>query len=120
MQHKGEKLVRVVSALITLGMAVCLVIFARELPIAMISAYAVALVACAVFVTPWPWLGNSKARFYALLGVLWTSAAVSALLGDQSMTATLYGVAAALSFWGSLTIMTAHSDSHVGQVPQAK
>ncbi len=122
MQHRSEKLVRVVSALLTLGMASCLVLFAVEnkLTVAMIAAYAVAVAACAVFATPWPWRGNSKARFYALLGVLWTSAAVSALLGDQSMTATLYGVAAALSFWGSLTIMYAHSDSHASHVPQAK
>jgi hypothetical protein len=122
MQHRGEKLVRVVSALLTLGMAGCLVLFARDnqLTAAMIAAYAVAVVACAVFATPWPWRGNSKARFYALLGVLWTSAAVSALLRDQSMTATLYGVAAALSFWSSLTIVYSHSDSHASRVPQAK
>jgi hypothetical protein len=121
-QHRGEKLVRIVSAFITLGMTGCLILFALENKItaAMIAAYAVAVVACAVFATPWPWRGNSKARFYALLGVLWTSAAVSALLSDQSMTATLYGVAAALSFWSSLTIVYSHADSHAGQVPQAK
>jgi hypothetical protein len=122
MLHKGEKLVRVVSALITLGMAGCLVLFARDnqLTAAMIAAYSVAVVACAVFATPWPWRGNSKARFYALLGILWTSAAASALLRDQSMTATLFGVAAALSFWSSLTITYGHSDSHAGHLPQAK
>jgi hypothetical protein len=122
MLHRGEKLVRVVSALLTLGMAVCLVLFARnnQLTAAMIAAYAVAVVACAVFATPWPWRGNSKARFYALLGVLWTSAAASALLRDQSMTATLFGVAAALSFWSSLTIVYSHDDSHASHVPQAK
>jgi hypothetical protein len=120
MQHKGEKLVRIVSAVITLGMAGCLVIFARELPAAMISAYAVAVLACAVFATSWPWRGYSKARFYALLGVLWSSAAASAWFSDRTMTATLYGVAAALSFWGSLTIMTARSDSHADQVGHAQ
>jgi hypothetical protein len=119
-EHRGEKLVRIVSALITLGMAGCLAIFARELPAAMISAYAVAVIACAVFATPWPWRGNSKVRFYALLGVLWTSAAASAWFSDQTMTATLFGVAAALSFWSSLAIMSAHSDSHASHVPQAK
>jgi len=36
------------------------------------------------------------------------------------VTATLYGVAAALSFWGSLTIMTAHSNSHAGHASEAK
>jgi len=120
MLHKGEVIVRIVSALITLGMAGCLVIFARELPAAMILSYAVAVVACGVFATSWPWRGNSKARFYALLGVLWTSAAASAWFSDQTVTATLYGVAAALSFWGSLTIMTAHSNSHAGHASEAK
>jgi hypothetical protein len=96
------------------------VIFARELPAAMISSYAAAVVACGVFATSWPWRGNSKARFYALLGVLWTSAAASAWFSDQTVTATLYGVAAALSFWGSLTIMTAHSNSHAGHAIEAK
>jgi hypothetical protein len=122
MLHGGEKLVRVVSALLTLGMAGCLFLFAfqNKLTPAMIAAYAVAVAACAVFATPWPWRGISKARFYALLGVLWTSAAASSLLRDQSMTATLYGVAAALSFWSSLTIVYAHDDSHASHVPQAK
>lgn len=120
MQHKGEKLVRIVSALITLGMAASLAIFARELPAAMIASYAVAVLACAVFATSWPWRGNSKARFYALLGVLWTSAAASAWFSDQSMTATLFGVAAALSFWGSLTIMTTQSHAHSGAAAEAK
>jgi hypothetical protein len=122
MQHKGEKLVRIVSALIAIGMAGCLVLFARnnQLTVAMIAAYAVAVIACAVFATAWPWSGNSKARFYALLGVLWTSAAASALLSDQSMTATLFGVAAALSFWSSLTIVSLHSGSHAGPVGHAQ
>jgi hypothetical protein len=52
--------------------------------------------------------------------VLWTSAAASAWFSDQTVTATLYGVAAALSFWGSLTIMTAHSNSHAGHASEAK
>ncbi len=122
MQHRGEKLVRIVSALIALGMAGCLILFAlgNQLTAAMIATYAVAVVACAVFATPWPWRGNSKARFYALLGVLWTSAAFSALLRDQTMTATLFGVAAALSFWSSLTIVASHSDAHAGHAQQAK
>jgi len=121
-QHRGEKLVRIVSALLALGMGGCLILFAvgRKLDAATIAAYAVAVVACAVFATPWPWQGNSRARFYALLGVLWTSAAASAWIHDQSMTATLYGVAAALSFWGSLTIMSSRSDSHAGHAQQAK
>ena len=122
MRHRGEKLVRIVSALLTLGMAGCLILFAvgGKLDVATIAAYAVAVVACAVFATPWPWRGNSRARFYALLGVAWTSAAASAWIRDQSMLATLYGVAAAISFWVSLTVMSSRSSSHAGHVPQLK
>jgi hypothetical protein len=122
MLHRGEKLVRIISALITLGMAGCLILFAfgNSLTVGMTLAYAVAVLACGVFVTSWPWRGNSKARFYALLGVLWTSAAASALLSDQSMTATFYGVAAALSFWSSLTVVASHSDSHTSHAQQVK
>jgi hypothetical protein len=122
MLHKGEMLVRIVSALITLGMAGCLFLFAREnvLPVAIVASYAVAVVACAVFATSWPWRGTSKARFYALLGVLWTSAAASAWFSGQTMTATLFGVAAALSFWSSLTIMSLHGNSHSSQVGHAQ
>jgi len=121
-RHRGEKLVRIVSALLTLGMAGCLILFAvgGKLDVATIAAYAVAVVACAVFATPWPWRGNSRARFYALLGVAWTSAAASAWIRDQSMLATLYGVAAAISFWVSLTVMSSRSSSHAGHVPQLK
>lgn len=125
MTHQGEKFVRIASALISLGMAGFLVLLARQgiLPAAMITSYAVAVVACAVFATSWPWGEDSKARFYALLGVMWTSAAASAWLRDQSMTATLFGVAAALSFWSSLTIVSTHSHAHSGSVnhaPQVK
>jgi hypothetical protein len=103
-------------------MAGCLILFAvgGKLDVATIAAYAVAVVACAVFATPWPWRGNSRARFYALLGVAWTSAAASAWIRDQSMLATLYGVAAAISFWVSLTVMSSRSSSHAGHVPQLK
>ncbi|MFZ0301744.1 MAG: hypothetical protein WAL75_03625 [Terracidiphilus sp.] len=122
MQHRGEKLVRIVSALITLGMAGCLIVFAigKRLDGATIAAYSVAVVACAVFATPWPWRETSRSRFYALLGVLWSSAAASAWIHDQSMTATLYGVAAALSFWGSLTSASLRSDSHAGHAGHAQ
>lgn len=122
MRHNGEKLVRIISALITLGMAGCLVLFARSkmLPTSITAAYAVAVLACAVFATPWPWRGSSKARFYALLGVLWTSAAASALLSDQSMTATFYGVAAAISFWSSLTVVSLSGESHADPAAQLK
>ncbi len=121
MQHRGEKLVRIVCALITLGMAGCLIVFAvgKKIDAATIAAYTVAVLACAVFATSWPWRGNSRARFYALLGVLWTSAAASAWFHDQSMPATLYGVAAALSFWGALTIVSSRSDSHAGHAGHA-
>ncbi len=122
MRHRGEKLVRVVSALITLGMAGCLVLFVvgKKLDAATLVSYSVAVVACAVFATPWPWRENSRARFYALLGVLWSSAAGTAWIHDQSMMATLYGVAAGLSFWGSLTIVSWRSNSHAGHAQQAK
>lgn len=125
MQHKGEKLVRIFSAAISLGMAGFLVLLAREgqLTAAMIASYAVAVLACAVFSTSWPWRGNSRARFYALLGVMWASVAASAWFRDQTMSATLYGVVAALSFWGSLTMVSSHSSSsasHAGQAHQVK
>jgi hypothetical protein len=122
MQQTGEKLVRIISALITLGMAGCLVLFTRDnmLPITITASYAVAVLACAVFATSWPWQGNSRSRFYALLGVLWSSAAASAWFRDQSMTATVYGVAAALSFWGALTIVSSQSDDHTGDVAPAQ
>jgi len=121
-QHRGERLVRIVSALLSLGMAGCLVLFAvaGKLDAATIAAYAVAVLACAVFATPWPWRGNSRARFYALLGVAWTSAAASAWIHDQSMLASLYGVAAAISFWVSLTIISSRSNSHAGHAQQLK
>jgi hypothetical protein len=122
MRHRGENLVRIGSGLLAVGMAGCLILFAAEkkLSMAMVAAYAVAVVACAVFATPWPWRGNSRARFYALLGVLWTSVASSALIQDQAMTAVLYGVAAALSFWAALTTSSLHSETHTNHVPQAK
>jgi hypothetical protein len=92
----------------------------RKLDAATIVSYSVAVVACAVFATPWPWRANSRARFYALLGVLWTSAAANAWIHDQPFMATLYGVASALSFWGALTIVSSRSDSHAGHAQQAK
>jgi len=122
MEHRGEKLVRIVSALIALGIAGCLILFAvgKRLDAATIVAYSVAVVACAVFATPWPWRENSRSRFYALLGVLWSSVAASTWIHDQSMAATLYGVAAALSFWASLTTASLRSDSHAGHINHAQ
>jgi hypothetical protein len=121
-RHKGELIVRFVMALLTLGIAGCLVLFveAKKLTGPMIAAYLVSVFACGVFATAWPWRGNSRARIYALLGVLWTSTATGAWLHTQTMTATLYGVAAALSFWASLITVSLRSETHAGQVAQLK
>jgi hypothetical protein len=115
-RHKGEILARTVSLLISLGMWGCFALFTveKKFTTETMASYLIAVLACSVFVTPWPWRENSRARFYVLLGVLWTSAAAGAWFRDQSVTATLYGVAAALSFWGSLTIVASRAATHAG------
>lgn len=116
MPHKGELLVRIVAALLTLGMACCLTIFSLQgkLSLAIIGSYSIAVFASAAFATRWPWRANSRARFYALMGVLWASAAASAFFREQTIIATLYGVAAAISFWVALITMSLHAKSEAG------
>jgi len=122
MRRLGERIVRIVSALITAGMAGCIALFAVEgrLTEPTIASYAVAVVACGTFATAWPWRGNSRARFYSLIGVLWGAAAAGAWFGRETMTATLYGVAAALSFWVALITVSQRGERHTHPAAQPK